>query len=197
MRTFITRAVCSALAAAALASLGIAGSGPAGAVGTAPQARAFLPSAWQADGTVHPAAGQARPTGPVTAYVVNHYSGTVTPIRTATNTALKSIKVGQSPDAIAITPDAKTAYVANFASGTVTPIRTATNTALRPIAVDGGPTAIAITPDGKTAYVAAFGFGVVTPIRTATNTALTPITVGYGALIAITPDGKDPRRHPP
>ena len=49
-----------------------------------------------------------------TAYVANSDSGTVTPIRTATNTALKAITVGSTRRvAIAITPDGKTAYVAN------------------------------------------------------------------------------------
>jgi DNA-binding beta-propeller fold protein YncE len=64
----------------------------------------------------------------------------VIPIRTATNTALAPIKVGESPVAIAITPDGQTAYVVNFGSGSlkpgiVTPIRTATNQALRLIKV--------------------------------------------------------------
>ena len=72
--------------------------------------------------------------------------GTVTPIRTATNTALPPIKTGGSPNAIAITPDGKTAYVTNFLSGTVTPIRTATNTALPPIKTGLRAVAIAITP---------------------------------------------------
>jgi YVTN family beta-propeller protein len=39
-----------------------------------------------------------------TAYVVNLNSRTVTPIRTATNTALKPVKVRGLPVAIAITP---------------------------------------------------------------------------------------------
>jgi YVTN family beta-propeller protein len=39
-----------------------------------------------------------------TAYVVNTGSGTVTPIRTATGTAGKAIKVGDNPIAIAIKP---------------------------------------------------------------------------------------------
>jgi YVTN family beta-propeller protein len=38
-----------------------------------------------------------------TAYVVNYGSNTVTPIHTATNTALKPITVGSGPVAIAIT----------------------------------------------------------------------------------------------
>jgi YVTN family beta-propeller protein len=70
----------------------------------------------------------------------------VTPIRTATNTALAPVKVGRLPEAIAITPDGKTAYVVNTGSGTVTPIQTATNTALAPVKVGRTPVAIAITP---------------------------------------------------
>jgi YVTN family beta-propeller protein len=73
-------------------------------------------------------------------------SNTVTPIRTATNTALPPIKTGRQPGAITITPDGKTAYVANNGPGTVTPIRTATNTALPPIKTGREPVTIAITP---------------------------------------------------
>src|ERR1019366_4659748 len=76
-----------------------------------------------------------------TAYVVNTFLDTVTPIRTATNTADKPIKVGSFPWDIAITPNGKTAYVVNNGSGTVTPIRTATNTAGKPIKVGLTPRA--------------------------------------------------------
>jgi DNA-binding beta-propeller fold protein YncE len=67
----------------------------------------------------------------------------------ATNTALKAIKVGSFPAAIAITPDRATAYVANVTyggSGIVTPIRTATNTAGKAIRAGAEPGPIAITP---------------------------------------------------
>lgn len=70
----------------------------------------------------------------------------MTPIRTATNKALKVIRVGSFPISIAITPGGKTAYIANFGSDTVTPIRTATNKALKAIKVGKGPRDIAITP---------------------------------------------------
>ena len=71
-----------------------------------------------------------------TAYVVSNGSGTVTPIRTATHTARKAVKVsGQlQPRGIAITPDGTTAYAAG---GVLTPIRTATNTALKAIQLGG------------------------------------------------------------
>src|ERR1019366_8813471 len=98
-----SRAARGLAAAAITTALGVTGAGAAGAASTAPP---------------------TRPTHPVTAYVANQGSDTVTPIRTATNTALKAINVGDDPQSIAITPNGKTAYVANYVSGTVTPIRT-------------------------------------------------------------------------
>jgi YVTN family beta-propeller protein len=91
---------------------------------------------------------------PITAYVANSGSGTVTPIRTATNKAGKAIQAGSGPFAVAITPNGQTAYVADENSSAVTPISTATNTAGTPIPVGNDPQYIAITPNGGTAYVA-------------------------------------------
>ena len=81
----------------------------------------------------------AGPATPVTAYVANSGSNTLTPIATATNTAGPPIPAGSVPENIAITPDGRTAYVANVLSGTVTPIATATNTAGPPIPVGTSP----------------------------------------------------------
>jgi YVTN family beta-propeller protein len=73
-----------------------------------------------------------------TAYVANVFSGTVTPIDTATNTAGTPIKVGYEPVVVAITPDGKTVYVGdNLPSNTIIPINTATNTVGKPVN-DGG-----------------------------------------------------------
>ena len=102
-------------------------------------------------------------------------SGTVTPIRTATSTALKPIQVGQVPARIAITPDGKTAYVTNAGSGTVTPIRTATNTALKPIQVGSNPLDDRDHPEREDRLCRQHLGKSVTPIRIATNTALKPI----------------------
>ena len=89
------------------------------------------------------ASGEARPAGPVTVYVANCGSDTVT---AADNRPSTPIKVGHGPDGIAITPDGKIAYVANDYSGTVTPIWTASNTTERPIKVGRGPGPIAVVP---------------------------------------------------
>ena len=129
-----------------------------------------------------------------TAYVTA-FSGTVTPIATATNAPGARIPRGSTPAAIAITPDGKTAYVAESTEpGAVTPITIATNTARAPITVGGSPEIIAITPNGKTAYATgetSISPGTMTPIATATNTAGPPVPVGADPVaVAITANGK-------
>jgi YVTN family beta-propeller protein len=135
---------------------------------------------------------------PVTAYVANSWSWSVTPIAVATNTPGTPIPVGNQatsagsgPDSVAITPDGKTAYVTSFGNGSVTPIDLATNTAGSPILVGVHPEGIAITPDGKTAYVVMVDTHSVIPINLATNTSGSSIPVGRGPdSVAITPNGK-------
>jgi YVTN family beta-propeller protein len=153
--------------------------------------------------SILPATMAITPSGK-TLYVGDWDSGTVTPIRTATDTAGKPIDTGANPFgvAMAVTPDGKTVYVVNNEpDGTVTPINTATNTADTNIKVGVTPGAIVITPDGKTAYVLNLadgepGKGSVTPINTATDTAGKPIAI-QGAtfpddfnLLVISPCGK-------
>jgi YVTN family beta-propeller protein len=93
--------------------------------------------------TKSPSAGR-RARGPGISKL-GHLSGSVTPINTVTNTALKPVTVGADPFGIGITPDGRTVYVLNNNTDTVTPIRTATNTALKPITVGRYPEGIAIT----------------------------------------------------
>ncbi len=84
-----------------------------------------------------------------TLYVGDWGSGTVTPIRTAANTAGRPIKTGANPFAIAmaVTPNGKILYVlcAGFPGPQdIVPVNTATNTAGPPINTGLQPTAIAI-----------------------------------------------------
>jgi DNA-binding beta-propeller fold protein YncE len=95
---------------------------------------AASPDGWQTSGRT-----------PVTAYVVIFPSGTVTPIKIATNRAGKLIRIGALAGPIAITPGGQTNYVID-GPDEVTPIRTATNTAGSPIPAGSLPGAIAITP---------------------------------------------------
>jgi YVTN family beta-propeller protein len=125
-----------------------------------------------------------------TAYVAD-FSGHLTPINTATNTASSATAIND-PFAVAITPNGATALVASWSEGTVTPVSLPSMAAGTPITVGTQPFAIAITPDGTKAYVANYnnnGPGTVTAITLATRATAT-IAVGKGPdWIAITPDG--------
>ena len=146
-----------------------------------------------------------------TLYAVNPFGGpraapTVTPIRTATNTALRPIKIPVLAKTdnvltnIAVTPNGKTAYVADGVYqgkpyvSSVIPIRVATNRALAPIAIEasGQALGLVIAPDGQTAYV--LSSRAVTPIDIATNQAepaiILPDSAGYAYRMALTPNGK-------
>ena len=138
-------------------------------------------------------------------------TGTVTPIRTDTNTALAPIKL-PPPDyppsrfipsaayIIAITPNGKTAYVVYGVpegkpyANSVIPINLASNRALAPIPIEASGLAqgLVIAPGDRTAYV--LSSRAVTPIDTATNQAEPainlPATAGYAYDIALTPSGK-------
>jgi YVTN family beta-propeller protein len=123
------------------------------------------------------------------------FGGTVTPIRTATNTAGPTIPVkGVQPDYLVLAPDGKTAYLS--APEGLFRISTATNTASRVTNCSrSGCRALAITPDGKTLYVLSGEGRIVLVIRTATDTVLTRIELPADAPggpfnIAISPDGK-------
>src|SRR4029077_20878463 len=62
------------------------------------------------------AGGAGHTAGPFTVYVANEAGNTVTPIRAASNTAGRPIKVGPAPALIAISPDGQTAYVVGTGS---------------------------------------------------------------------------------
>ena len=126
-----------------------------------------------------------------TAFVVNSGSGSVTPVDLVTRKALKPIRVGSKPMAIAVTRDGRTAFVVNSGSSSVTPIDIATRRAIAPIAVGADPEAITLTADGRTAFVVDRGSDSVTPIDAASRVAGPPIPVGHEPWrIALTPDGR-------
>ena len=138
-----------------------------------------------------------------TIYAFDNYSRFVLPIRTATDTALKSITVGERPDGtmdIAVSPDGATVYVlsgnpSKF-GGQITPISTATNTAQQPIKLTGSVMDIAISPSGRIAYVTDYTRQhryVLLPVDLASREVLRPISLPSRfwdvTSVAFAPDG--------
>jgi YVTN family beta-propeller protein len=118
-------------------------------------------------------------------YLADYFDGTVTVVRTATNSIVKRIHVSFA-FSLAMSPDGKTVYAggANPITGIpeIVTIATASNKAAAPILFgqDGGVIdTIAITPDGRTVYFTVSSTGnFIVPLHTATKTLGPPIRVG-------------------
>ncbi|MFD1275997.1 YncE family protein [Streptomyces kaempferi] len=78
------------------------------------------------------------------AYVTNSNADTVSVIKTATNTVVATIPVGDAPREVAVSPDGTRAYVTNASADTVSVINTATNTVVATIPVGDLPFGVAI-----------------------------------------------------
>lgn len=126
-----------------------------------------------------------------TLYVTVTSLNEVVPIEMKTHALGTPIAVGEAPQYIAATPDARRLYVVDNGSNDVMPIDIATGRALPPIRVGVAPMAIAISPDGTTAYVSNDAVRTVSIIDLRTNRVTGTIETGarpYG--LALDPDGK-------
>jgi YVTN family beta-propeller protein len=126
--------------------------------------------------------------------VANGGSGTVTDTGPTWNLTLK---VGNGPAAIAVTPNGQYAYVANQGSGTVSVISGANGSSASVAAtltVGGAPSGVAVTPDGQYAYVANAASDDVSVISAASagSPAVTGTIAegGESDAVAVTPNGQ-------
>ncbi|MBA2946394.1 serine/threonine-protein kinase [Streptomyces himalayensis] len=95
-------------------------------------------------------------------------------------TPVSSIRVGGSPEGVAVSPNEDRAYVANESSGSVSVINTATNKVDSTIPVGRSPKGVAVSPNGDRVYVTNRRSGSVSVINTATNKVDSTIPVGRG-----------------
>jgi YVTN family beta-propeller protein len=129
-------------------------------------------------------------TGAPLLYVANATSNTVSVIDTRTLETVTTIRVGQEPRGIAVTPDGAAVYVANFSGNTLSVIDRATNTVKGTINVGKGPAGLAISPDGQTIYTVNGFDNTVSVVDRATSTLKATIAVGREPqVIALTADG--------
>jgi gliding motility-associated-like protein len=125
------------------------------------------------------------------AYVPNETDGTVSVINTSTNTVIQTIRVGNQPKAVVVSPDGSSVYVANFDDNTISVIATNSNTVVASIYLPGTPLCIAVSPDGKQLYACSQQNDTVYQISTATNSITGTIPVGnYPSGLVVSADGK-------
>jgi YVTN family beta-propeller protein len=124
------------------------------------------------------------------AFVTDFGATYVTPIDTATNTALSPITVPGRSYGVAVAPDGTTAYVTLWDTNKVVPIDIASGTVGAAIAVGNRPWSIGITPNGTKAYVTNGGSNTVSVIDLVTKTVTATVSVaGDPNAIRITPNG--------
>ena len=108
-------------------------------------------------------------------------------------TLTATIRVGQYPIGVAVSPDGKHAYVTQKVyPGSVSVIDTATDHVTTTIAVGSDPYWVAVSPDGTRAYVTNLASRSVSVIDTATNhvTGTFAIPSGEPLGVAVSRDGK-------
>ncbi|MEU0391893.1 cytochrome D1 domain-containing protein [Streptomyces sp. NPDC006208] len=103
-----------------------------------------------------------------------------------------SIRVGDSPQGVAMSLDGRRGYVANLGSGSVSVINTLTNrTEDHPIRVGKNPRDVAVSPDRRQVYVTNYGSDSVSVIDTLTNRVDRTIPVGSTpAGVTVSRDGR-------
>jgi DNA-binding beta-propeller fold protein YncE len=110
---------------------------------------------------------------------------TVTVIDLMHGNAAKSIKVGDFPTELAVTPDGRTLYVlldpssvTGSASGKIVRVDPLTGTVGQLLRFTGGADEMAMSPDGRTLYVVAGGDNIsVVPVDVSDGTRGTPIAL--------------------
>lgn len=106
------------------------------------------------------------------AYIANAGSNSVSVIDTVTDTVVKTIPVGATPDAVAVSRHGKRVYVANFGSNTVSVIDGASWTVIATIPVGTHPVAVAVDAFDERVLVANRTSKSATVIDAATNTVI-------------------------
>lgn len=97
-----------------------------------------------------------------------------------------TVDVGDSPIAIAVSPDGSRVYTANINDASISVIDAATNTVIDTIAVGVAPSSVAVSPDGSRMYVThLIGFSI-SVIDLITNHVIDTIPVGSFQVRAVT-----------
>ena len=128
-----------------------------------------------------------------TIYLTNSVNDTVMAIDAGSRTVTGTVRVGERPRGIAITPGGESLFIANEDSGNVSVIETGglSETTRIPLPGAAEPYHVAITPDGAEVWVTSHeASGFVHIIDAATLAVTNSLRVGRSPVqVAISPDG--------
>jgi YVTN family beta-propeller protein len=134
-----------------------------------------------------------RPAASPRIYVTNQLDNTASVIDGATHKIVATVRVGDSPAQMAVSPDRKSVYIANTGSNTVSVLNTDDDTVARTIALPprSKPMDVAVNPNGRYLYTADGGSNRVSILDTRAKRVVASVRVGIQPLsVAAAPDGK-------
>jgi YVTN family beta-propeller protein len=115
-----------------------------------------------------------------TLYVSNEDASGVSFVNPMQGTISTTIRTGEEPEGVTLSPDGKFVYVTSENNGTVTVVDVAAAKAVKTITVGRRPRSVSFLPDGSRAYVANENGGSLTVIDTAKLEAIHDIPTGEG-----------------
>lgn len=125
------------------------------------------------------------------AYVANAGANTVSVLDLVYFRPDRTLKVGDSPMALATNPVRTEVYVVNRGSASISVIDAAANQVAATIAVRRQPSAIAIAPDGRRAFVANSGSNSISTLDLDARRELSIVSTGsIPAALALSPDAR-------
>ena len=125
------------------------------------------------------------------AYVTNGSAGTVSVLDLVNFRPDRTLKVGDTPSAVAVNPVRNEVYIVNSASGTVSVIDAGRNAVSATVGVHKQPAGISVDAKGERAYVTNTGSNTVSVLDLAQHRELA--TVGTGeqpGTVKVAPDGR-------
>src|ERR1043166_7413152 len=104
------------------------------------------------------------------AYVSNEGSASVSVVDTATDKVVSTLKIGEKPRGIALSPDAKRLYISDQTANALRVIDTEKGSEMAKVALGDSPEAIYVSPDGRWMSAAIEENNLVLIVDTATLT---------------------------
>jgi len=125
------------------------------------------------------------------AYVANAGANTVSVLDLVYLRPDRTLKVGETPIALAINPVRNEVYAVNRGSGSISVIDAARNQIVATVPVRRQPTAIAIAPDGRRAFIANAGANSVSIVDLDSRRELATVSSGnVPVALALAPDAR-------
>ncbi|WP_406155170.1 beta-propeller fold lactonase family protein [Streptomyces sp. NBC_01023] len=126
-----------------------------------------------------------------TAYLANHYSGTLSVVDLAGRKLIKEIPLGVDADYVALSPDGTTAYVTSMVSESLSVVDLTAGKVVTTLSLGAPAEGVAISRDGKSAYLGIYSRDRIDRMDLSSYKVTASYTGGKAPRrVLLSPDGK-------